>query len=310
MNRTHLQFATVSAGLLLLAAYYAAGLFVPAPGATAGALSAVGAAAVILFNGVGLLITSHNVSVKATVLVPFIYIALVAANPFALHASLFHPASVLMLVSIFFYLSFCALQPSLTYLVLSFFLLGAAGLFVPPMLWLFPFLLLFSIGRTHEKGKYLATALIGLALPLMILAGVTYLRSGSDAVLALPATLWAGMTDVHPGIRPFPAITLARILLTLIATLVAVVHIVKNLNTYKTVQFLAFIRLIALAALLSVMALIFPRDSHTPCGLIICLPVTLLLNEFFVSRSNRRQKLVLAVAALALLIAERVSQFI
>ena len=306
MYRNPYGLPAILGGGILLTAFYAAGLFVPTPGATTGTASAIGAAAVIVANGIGLLLTSRRVSGKATLTIPFIYIALVAANPWALHGSAFHPASLLMLASIYCYLSFCAVRPSLTYLLGSFFLLGAAGLFVPPLLWLFPLFLLLSIGRTDEKGKYLVTAFIGMALPLLIQAGVVYLRTGADDVLSLPAAWWTGMTDVHPHLRPFSAATLFRILLTVAATLMAAFHIIQQLNTYKTVQFLAFVRLITLAAVLCLMALVFPENSHTPCYLITCLPVTLVLNEFFVSHGARRTKIALAVAAILLLVAERI----
>ena len=99
-------------------------------------------------------------------------------------------------------------------------------------------------------------------------------------------------------------------ILTMVATLMAVVHIVRQLNTYKTVQFLALVRLIMMAVALSVMALLFPEDAHTPCGLIICLPVTLLLNEYMAARGNERTKTALAIIAFLLLVAERVSLFL
>lgn len=310
MSRSTISFTAFLGGILFLAAFYASGLYANTPGATTGPWPAIGAAAVIVANGFGLLMTSNRVSVKATVSVPFIYIALVAANPWALHWSAFHPASLLMLGSIFCYLSFCAVRPSMEYLAGGTFLLGAAGLFVPPVLWIFPIFLLMGVGKATAKVKYLVISVIGLVLPLLILAGITYLRQGADAVLGLLPSLWERMTDVHLGIRHFSAATLARILLTLVATLMAVVHIVGQLNTYKTVQFLALVRLIMMAVALSVMALLFPEDAHTPCGLIICLPVTLLQNEYMAARGNERTKTALAIIAFLLLVAERVSLFL
>ena len=296
MSRSTISFTAFLGGILFLAAFYASGLYANTPGATTGPWPAIGAAAVIVANGFGLLFTSNRVSVKA--------------NPWALHWSAFHPASLLMLGSIFCYLSFCAVRPSMEYLAGGIFLLGAAGLFVPPVLWIFPIFLLMGVGKATAKVKYLVMAVIGLVLPLLILAGITYLRQGADAVLGLLPSLWERMTDVHLGIRHFSAATLARILLTLVATLMAVVHIVRQLNTYKTVQFLALVRLIMMVVALSVMALLFPEDAHTPCGLIICLPVTLLLNEYMAARGNERTKTALAIIAFLLLVAERVSLFL
>lgn len=310
MNGKNIGFVVLTGCAVFLAAYYAAGLYVPVPGAPTGAWPVLGAAAVILVNGFGLLVTSNRISVKATVSVPLIYVALVTANPWALRWSDFHPASLLFLGAIFCYLLFCTLRPSLELLAGCFFLLGASGLFIPPLLWLFPVFLLMGIGRTPRKAKYLVTAVLSLCVPLVIQGSIVYLRQDVDTALELLPQLWAGMTTIHPAIRPFPAVTLARILFVLAVTLVAVLHVIHHLNTYKTVQFLAFIRLIGLATSLSIMALIFPSSVHTPCGLIICLPVTLLLNDFIIAPGHRRGKVALAVAAVLLFSAERVFQLL
>ena len=310
MSRTSYGFAAVSGGTLLLAAFYAAGLYVPMPGLPDSFLSAAGAAAVILINGVGLALTGRHVSLRTSVLIPFIYIALVAVNPAALHWSAFHPASLLLLASTFCYLHFCAIQSSIEYLAASSFLLGAAGLFVPPILWLFPLLLLLGAGRTAAKGKGLITAVIGLVLPLLILGSLHYIRGGIDAVQPILPDIWEKMSAIHPGIRHLSAATLIRLLVTLAATLMAVVHIVRHLNTYKTVQALSFVRLITLSAVLCLMMLLFPADNRTPCGLAVCLPVTLLLNEYFTAPGKRRAKVSLAVVLCLLLAAERVSQLL
>lgn len=306
MNGNNIGFAGLTGCAVFLAAYYVAGLYVPVPDAPSGVWPVLGAAAVILLNGFGLLMTSNRISVKATVSVPLIYVALVTANPWALRWSAFHPASLLLLGALFCYLLYCTLSPSLELLAGCYFLLGTSGLFIPPLLWLFPVFLLMGIGRAPYKAKYLVTAALALCFPLLIQGSLVYLRQGVDPALALLPQLWSGMTDIHPAIRPFPAVTLARILFVLAVTLVAVIHVVRHLNTYKTVQFLAFIRLIGLAAALSIMALLFPSNVHTPCGLIICLPVTLLLNDYIITPGHRRGKIALAVAAALLFIAERV----
>lgn len=310
MSRTSYGFAALAGGAVLLAAYYVAGLFAVVPGIPAGVLSAIGAAAVILANSTGLVLTSRRISVNPTVLIPFIYIALVAAQPATLHWSDFHPASLLLLASTFCYLHFCAIESSTESLAGSCFLLGAAGLFVPPMLWLFPVFLLLGAGKAPSKGKCLVAALLGLVLPLLILCGIRYFQGGADAVRTMFPALWEGMSELHPGIRPFSAPTLARLLLTIAATFAAIVHIVRRLDTYKTVQARAFLRLVILAAVLGLMALLFPADSHTPCALAVCLPVTLLLNELFATPGSGRAKTALAVALILLLAAERISLFL
>jgi len=310
MNSRRIGFAALTGCFVILAAYYAVGLFAPVPGARTGFWSAFGAAAFILLNGLGLQQAGNRVSVMTSVFVPVIYIALVAANPWALRWSTLHPASLMLLGATFCYLTFCNIRPSIELLAGCHFLLGAAGLFVPPLIWLFPVFLLTGSGRTISKGRYVVTALISLALPLLIHCGFTYLRQDFSATREILPWLWAGMTDVHPGIRHFPAVTLTRIFFTLAVTILAGLYIIHQLDTYKTAEARALVRLIILALALGLMALIFPADAHTPCSLVVCLPVALLLNEYLFSSGKGWARTSLIVAAILLLIAERISLFL
>ena len=306
MSRTRFGFAAVFGGTLLLAAFFASGWYVPVPGARTGVLPCLGAAAVILANSFGLSLIGTRFSARPSGLIPFIYIALVAANPATLRWTPCHPASLLLIATIYCYLRFCS-DRSNEYLAASCLLLGTAGLFMPPIFWLFPLFLLMGAGRASSKGRGLATALIGLVLPLLFYGGILYLRQGADAALALPARLWDGMTEVNPGIPHFRATTLARILLTLAATLIAFFDIVRKLNTYKIVEFLAFVRLIILTAALCLLTFLFAKDNHTACAVATCLPITLLLNEYLAGPGKARTKTALAVATILLLVAERIS---
>ena len=307
MSRIRFGFATVLGGIVLLAAFTASGWYVAVPGARTGFLSCAGAFVVILANCFGLSLIGSRFSARPVGLIPFIYIALVAANPATLHWTPCHPASLLLIAMIFCYLQFCSGQSSNEYLAASCLLLGPAGLFMPPILWLFPVFLLLGAGRTPSKGKSLVTALIGLILPLLVYGGILYLRSGTDAALSLPLRLWEGMTKLSPGIPPFRATTLARITVIMVATLIAFIDIASKLNTYKIIQFLAFVRLIILTVALCVMTLLFAKDNHTSCALATYLPITLLLNEYLAAPGKGRTKTALAVAAILLLVAERIS---
>ena len=115
------------------------------------------------------------------------------------------------------------------------------------------------------------------------------------------------------GQRPalhFSAATLCRILLTVLATVLAAIHILRRLTRYRTAQYRAFLRLLVLTLALAVLNLVFLADSRQPLGLLSLLPAALLLNEYFRDRDTEKGAGLLAVILALILIVERISCFV
>ena len=308
MKRTNSDLLVFAAILLPAVLFCAAGwLAIPAPDRSA--LSGWLAGLILVADGLLLFLTSDRVTNETSQLVPVIYIVLAAANPAALSLTPLHAASLLLAVSMLFYLLFSAVRPSLGYLAIAWATLGCAALFYPPLAWLAPVYAATTAPSAEEKGKSAVTLILSFILPAGIWIGIQYLR-GAGLPGDVLRELWAGMTTVQRPALHFSAATLCRILLTVLATVLAAIHILRRLTRYRTAQYRAFLRLLVLTLALAVLNLVFLADSRQPLGLLSLLPAALLLNEYFRDRDTEKGAGLLAVILAIILIFDRISCFV
>ena len=308
MKRTNSDLLAFAAVLLPAAVFCAAGwLALPAPGRSVG--SGLLAGLVLVVNGLLLYLISDRVMNEISLIAPVTYIVLAAANPAALSFTPLHAASFLMAVSLLFFLLYSAIRPSLEYLAVAWATLGCAALFFPPLAWLAPVYAVTTAPHAEEKGKYVVALLFSFILPAGAWIGIQYLR-GAGMPGEVLRGLWDGMTTLPRPALHYSAATLCRILLTVVATILAALHVLRWLTHYRTAQYHAFLRLLVLTLALALLGALFLSDSRQPLGLITLLPVTLLLSEYFRDRGGERRAWLLAVILMLVLIVERITCFL
>ena len=309
MHRRNSDFLTTVCLILLLTLYYAAGWMVAGAPSARPFLSGLLAALTLLACGLLLALVHHRTMTGPSVTTAFLYLALAAAHPGALHFSTFHAATLLTAVSLTCFLLFNAVRPSLEYAIGMWASLAVAGMFLPPLLWLAPVLALLSAGRPGDKGKFWFATLLALVLPACLWIGVRYLWGDPLTFSDLFKDIWTGMAAIRRPAFHFPAATICRILMTAAATLTAVIHVFLRLSTFKTTQYHACMQLVLLTLCISVLALLF-LPASVPAGMLVCLPVAPLLGEYVQHPGNlKAARLLMAVLGLLLLI-ERVSFFV
>lgn len=309
MNRRNTEFLSLALLILLLVAYYVSG-WKAAP-CSDSILSALAAVIIILLIGRILGVINRKMLTGSSLLPPLFYAFLAAANPGAFCFSMLHVVAVLLAVSIYSYLCFNALSPSLSSLSSMWLTLGCAGLLMPPLMWLAPVYAFTSVGKAEEKLKFWFIALFGLAIPTAVWLGVFYLMGDTTPVGSFFADhYWKGMTAVQALAFYHSTPTLCRITIVAVVTLVAMVRILSQLTTYKTSQFHACLRLILLTLCLGVLVLLFLGDAATPAGMLLSIPLAPLLGIYFETARNRIAASSLLIVLALLMIAERVSHFV
>ncbi len=308
MNRRFSDLLVIAGVILLLTAYGAAG-WLALPVAERTFLPTFSAVGVVLINCVLLYMLNERLLSGTSLLVAVLYAVLATARPASLVYTPYHTASLLLAVSICAYLHYNAGRPSLKYLVGAWAALGAAVLVTPQLAWLIPVYALSSIGKAEDKVKFWVAAPLALILPVAAWAGICYIRSG-EAPGALLSKLWSGMCAVERPSFPYSAASMCRLLLTVVAALLAIVHVARRLDSYKTAQARACMRLMILTLSLSVLTLLFFSHPAIPSGLLTVLPVAPLLGEYFSHAVRGKGVGTLAIVLILLLIAERVSYFV
>ena len=308
MNRSNLNFAAIVAATLLVVLHFVTGW------RAAGVperpfLSGLSAVLLLVAAALLLYLTNDRIINEKSHFAPFIYLMLAAANPAALYLTTMHAAAILMAVSLYSYLRFSALAPDIGQLVIAWATLGAAALFFPPLAWLAPIYAATMTGRTEDKPRYWVAAILSLVLPVVLLIGVDYLL-GRERPVEVLGNLWEGMTAIARPSFPVSAATLCRILLTVLVTVVASVRILGNLTRYRTVQYHALFRLLILSLSLGVLALLFTASGTLPFGLVVMLPVSLILNEYFRNPEIGHDIGTLGVVLLLVMLAERIAFYV
>ncbi|MBR5019332.1 MAG: hypothetical protein IKX53_06815 [Bacteroidales bacterium] len=310
MNRTISEFVMLAGTFLLLAIWCASGMFVSGTAVPHTFLSGLLAVAVILFNAILLYLAEDKILAQVSLFTPAAYIILATANPEALWFSPFHGASLLLAVSMLFYLGFCAVRPSMGNLTASWAFLGASALLFPPFLWLAPLYAVTAFNKAEDKFKFWVASLLALCLPFGLYLGILALQPGSPAPVTFFANLWDGMTSVTRTSLHFPAATLLRIVLTALATVLAILWSIGRLDRYKIARSAAVLRIIYLTLAFCVLIAVFLPDSRHPAGLVTALPVSLLLNEYICAPDRKKGSRTLAVILILILIAERIACYV
>lgn len=308
MNRRFSDLLVIAGIILLLAAYSTAG-WLALPAAERAFLPTLSAVGVILLNCILLYMLNERLLSGTSLLVAVLYAVLSIARPVSLLFTPYHTASILLAISIIAYLHYNAGRSPMKFLVSAWAALGAAALAVPPLAWLVPVYALTSFGKTEDKVKFWAAALLALLLPVAAWAGICYIRGGEDPITLLSG-LWSGMCAVRRPSFPYSAATMCRLLLTVVATILAILHVARRLDSYKTAQARACMRLMILTLALAVLSLLFFSRPDIPSALLTALPVAPLLGELFSHATRGKGLGTLAIVLILLLIAERVSSFV
>lgn len=295
--------------LLVLAAYFATG-WMAAP--EKGRLLTCGLPAmiVILLCCVPLYFIHQWMLPGISFVTVLFYAFLAAANPTTFCLSPFHGVAVLLAVSLYCYLCFSALRPALKYVTGMWLTLGIAVQILPSLLWLTPVLLLSSIDKAMEKGKYCFTALLGLLLPPFAWMAVRYLSSGITPAGDYLPRLWSEMTALHLPSPNLSAATLCRIGFTALMVITAILRIIPRLSRYKTAQYHAILRLVLMTLCLSVYGFLFLNYPALPAGLLVLLPAAPLLGVFVYDTLSRKAAQTWIAILVLLLAAERISLFV
>ena len=309
MNRSISDFTVYCSMALVLAAHFVTG-WLAAPCTGTLLTSGLPAMLLILLCCVPLYFIHQWMLPGASMVSVLFYVFLAGANPASFCLSPLHGVALLMAVCLYCYLCFTALNPQLKYAAGTWFSFGVAALLLPSLLWLVPVLVLTSVGKAPDKGKYVFMVLLGLVLPAAIWLALRYLHDDPLSLSDFWAASWSGMCTLHLPVASLPAVTLVRVGFTVAMTITAIVRILPRLSRYKTAQYHAIVRLMLLTLCLSVHAFLFLDYPALPAGLLVMLPTAPLLSVFLLDTLSRWSTLPWFVTLLLLLAAERIALFV
>jgi len=239
-------------------------------------------------------------------LLPVLYLFLVLYNPRVIFFSPLHIVALLLLWSLVFSARYRNFVQNLSANYLSFFLFGAASLFYPPMLWIFPLVILLNIRASEEKPKYVFTSLLGMLTPMVMAGAICYIFGGSKLLNGLGTSFWSSMSAFGRHAFDFSAVEIASGLFLTGFVFISLFHLLSNINRYKIVHSNTSIRILSFALLTTLVFAVFLTDNRDPYGVVLLVPISLILFEYLSSPKNNKGATIFYVVISSLAIISRI----
>ncbi|NMB37887.1 MAG: hypothetical protein GX993_07620 [Bacteroidales bacterium] len=243
-------------------------------------------------------------------LLPVLYVFLAVNNPRVIFFSPLHIVALLLLWALVFSARYRSSAQNLSDNFLSFFLYGAAVIFFPPLVWIFPLVVLINLRATEEKIKYIFTSFFGMITPLVMVCAVCYVVGGNEFFKGLGGSFWTSMSAVGRHDFDFSAVEIATCLVIISFTLISIFYLLRHLNRYKIIHSNTAIRIIIFAVLITLICALFLTDNHDPYGVVLFVPVSLILFEYLSSPTNNKGATIFYTVVAGLAIISRIIVFV
>ena len=239
-------------------------------------------------------------------LLPVLYLFLVFYNPRVIFFSPLHIVALLLLWSLVFSARYRNSIQNLSANYLSFFLFGAASVFFPPLVWIFPLVILVNIRASEEKFKYVFTSLLGMLTPLVMAGAICYVFGGNKLLNGLGASFWGSMSAFGRHSFDFSAVEIASGLFLTGFVFISLFYLLRNLNRYKIIHSNTSIRILFFAILTTLICAVFLTDNRDPYGVVLFVPVSLILFEYLSSPKNNKGATIFYIVISSLAIISRI----
>ncbi|NLX40847.1 MAG: hypothetical protein GXY75_02980 [Bacteroidales bacterium] len=243
-------------------------------------------------------------------LLPVLYVFLVVYNPRVIFFSPFHIVALLLLWSLVFSARYRNSVQYLSNNFVSFFLFSTASVFFPPLVWLFPLIILVNLRASEEKFKYIFTSLLGVFTPMVMVGAICYIFGGNKLLNGLTVSFWGSMSAFGRHSFDFSAVEIATALFLISFALIATFYVLRNLNRYKIIHSNTCIRIIFFAILILLICAVFVTDNRDPYGVMLYVPVSLILFEYLSSPKNNKGAMIFYIVVSGLAIISRIIVFV
>lgn len=303
MKNIYNGITSILALAAVLSAWYLSGL--PSGHATGPGVWDI-APGVALLLGTGFIIyaVSNNIAAGSNPLAPLVWFVLATASPAALTFSPILAATPLVAASIALLLAFCTVKPSLEYITFCFITLGTAAILLPPLIWLSPIYFVSAIARTESKARTVVASILAIVIPLAFWCGIRFLVADAAAAENTLRTFAEGTITLHLLGTGASAPTIARLAMTVLVTVIALVIVIRRLDSYTIAQYHVANRMLLLLPAMTALAILF--FGGQPWELLTALPASFFIDEYAAHPIRPRNRTLAFIVLGLLLIAERI----
>lgn len=272
-------------------------------------LSMILSAIFIILIALSLYIFNNAYTTGNNIMLPFIFVLLVVANPYVIFFSPIHIAALLMMWSIFYSVKYRVNGHKSDSAFTCFFLLGLATFFIPCLVWCFLYFYIINIINSEEKAKFTFNSIIGLILPIVLLSGCYFIFGGENLSLLLKQ-YGQSMLTIEPKSLNFSIAEICRWIVILSITASSCLFVMRNLGNYKTTKSRAFFRVIWYLLVLVLIFVVFTTSNHSTFGLLLYVPIAIISHEYLSVEPNKKWRNVRNVIFYLVFLSERIIMFL
>jgi hypothetical protein len=283
------------------AQYFRIGFLLESPGLSRIASLLLLAACPFMFYAMD---RSHPLGVGT--ILPLMYSVLILSCRDALCLSPVHVAAFFLTLALYF--SFRAsLEPyNIDNRFVSMLILSTASLFFVPLIWLAPVMAALDNNNSTQKWKTIVGSVCGLLLPMIMVTGVSAIKSGYT-VTTEPVLQYLSMAiDIEAGIPQMQVSTVMKVLVLIVSAVWAAVSFIKTFNTLDIAAERCHMRCMIYGFWLALIAVAFGNSLGSLPWMLVLMPLSMFLFAFFTRQAQQRNGTFLLAILLLLVLAERI----
>jgi hypothetical protein len=189
-------------------------------------------------------------------------------------------------------------------------LLLCAAVFYMPVLWLAPIFLIYGFGEANNKAKYLISFIFGLILPLSAIFCLDFLINDAGDVAKLHEEFRTAQVPGGGRNLVFTAPEICHIAVILLTVVISFLHVIRNVSLYKVAKSSLYSMMMVMLPIMAIIAVIFLKSNHDPIGLLIFIPASILVFEFFTECKTKNIRIILTLMFISLIAVERAMSII
>jgi|GEM_PF-4866676 hypothetical protein len=273
-------------------------------------LSAFLGSMMMAITAASLLVFQNRFTSGFNFFLPLLYLILCLTNPGNIYLTPIHFAAFLTLWALFYLALFKIEKSEISNIFASSMLLLCAAVFYMPVLWLAPIFLIYGFGEANNKAKYLISFIFGLILPLSAIFCLDFLINDAGDVAKLHEEFRTAQVPGGGRNLVFTAPEICHIAVILLTVVISFLHVIRNVSLYKVAKSSLYSMMMVMLPIMAIIAVIFLKSNHDPIGLLIFIPASILVFEFFTECKTKNIRIILTLMFISLIAVERAMSII
>lgn len=184
-------------------------------------------------------------------------------------------------------------------------LLSISSLFFAPLIWLAPIMIALDRNLSFVKDKCLVGSILGLTLPMILVVGISAIKSGYQTVFQPLFEYLRMAVSLDYGVEQIKIASLVKLVLLAIIIIRSIIFFLNSSHRFNAVAAKCYMRCLIYSICLAIIAFLFGHSITSIIWVLPLLPLSLLIFAYFNANIDKKTCSFLMAIFLIISIAER-----